>query len=381
MTATTAASAALWPATLATATVSGSQISLGFSDGSKRSFPQIWLRDNCVCDQCRIVSTGEHRYFLGTVEELPSATGATMHDNDLRIDWSDGHTSTFTAHDFAALTATARRSHRPRQAWAADFTPPRFDHDELFSTDAVRIEMLATFLEVGAVLITGMPNEPGECARFLERLAVPLRDTPFDRVHDVFFRSDGYNVAHTDEPLPPHNDFASYQWPPSGQLLHFLVNEVEGGDSVLVDGWQVLADLRTEHPHAVDVLARVPIAFREHSDTAESWTRAPMVRLDSHDEIVGFRFSNQLMQPLDPTLPEVAEWYQAYHLLSRRLADPANQVSFRTNAGEMQMLHAHRVLHARRGFDGTTGARHLQDTYFEYDDIASLHALTTGENP
>lgn len=381
MTAISARTASIWPAALITATPVDTAIALAFADGSELDLPQIWLRDNCQCDECRIVATGEHRYFIGALEWLPVAATAAVERGVLCIDWSDGHHSTFTADHFASLTAAARRDHRASVGWATDFTPPRFSYDEIFTNGETKIALLHSFLDLGAVMITDMPNEPGACARFLERLGVPVRDTPFDRVHDVFFRSDGYNVAHTDEPLPPHNDFASYQWPPSGQLLHFLVNEVAGGDSIIVDSWQILADLRAHDSAAFDVLARVPIAFREHSDTAESWARAPMVRLDANGNVAAFRFSNQLMQPLDPTLPDVHEWYAAYYMLSRRLADPANQISFRTSAREMQMLHAQRVLHARKGFDGSTGARHLQDTYFEYDDIASLAALLTGENP
>ena len=210
------------------------------------------------------------------------------------------------------------------------------------------------------------------------RSAYQFRDTPFDRLHDVHFRADGYNVAHTDEPLPPHNDFASYSWPPSGQLIHMLVNEVTGGDWVNVDGFRVLDELQRTHPHALATLARVPVAFREHSETAESWTRAPLVRVDGHGNIIGLRFSNQLMQPLAPTDPDVEAFYDAYHLLARAIADPAHQIEFRGHAGDMQFVHTHRILHARRGFDHTTGARHLQDTYFDFDDAAALAALRSG---
>ena len=86
-----------------------------------------------------------------------------------------------------------------------------------------------------------------------------------------------------------------------------------------------------------------------------------------------------LMQPLDPCDPDLEDFYDAYHLLSRAVTDPANQIRFRGHAGTMQVLDAHRVLHARRGFDGTSGARHLQDTYFEFDDLRALHARMTGE--
>lgn len=359
----------------------GDRIELRWPQSEPISIPLIWLRDNCPCDRCRITQTGEHRFFLGTLDELPDATSIGLVDGTLVIDWTDNHTSRFTSETFTKLARTARRSHPDARLWEPGFEPTRFPYGDIFGDAAERTRFLQELIRRGVAIVTDVPTESGECARFLERLQIPVRDTPFDRVHDVYFHSDGYNVAHTDEPLPPHTDFASYQWPPSGQLLHFLVNEVAGGDSIVVDGWAAIERLRESNPEAVEVLSRVPVAFREHSDTAESWARAPIVRLNNDGSVAGIRFSNQLMQPLDPTMPEVETFYAAYHALARILADEQHQVSYRTNAGDMQVLHSHRVLHARKGFDGTTGSRHLQDTYFEFDDIYSLAALLTGENP
>ena len=376
---TQAPPASAWPsAAPSTFEQSDTRVTLQWEDGTTKAVNTVWLRDNCRCDACRITQTGEHRYFLGQHAALPTATAVDLLDGVLLIDWSDGHSSRYAPADFAAVAHVAARAHVGFEPWSDDYLPAQFAHHEVLSDHDVRLAFLEAVLRDGMALVTEMPTESGECIRFLEAIEVPIRDTPFDRLHDVYFHADGYNVAHTDEPLPPHNDFASYTWPPSGQLIHMLVNEVDGGDWVNVDGFKVLADLRATNPGAIDVLARVPVAFREHSDSAESWTRAPLVRLDSRGEVTGLRFSNQLMQPIDPCDPELEAFYDAYHQLARLVNDPGNQIQFRGHAGTMQVLHAHRILHARRGFDGSSGSRHLQDTYYEFDDLRSLHARMTG---
>lgn len=357
----------------------GPNIAVTLSSGQELTLPAIWLRDNCVCNQCRIAATGEHRYFLGRIDELPSATSVGVGDASLVLSWSDDHISHFTRDDLARLLHIADRTHIVAELWADDFVPDQFSRTDILNDTATRLDFFHTAMRDGMAIVTDMPSESGECIRFLEALKIPIRDTPFDRVHDVFFRADGYNVAHTDEALPPHNDFASYSWPPSGQLLHMLVNEVAGGEWVNVDGFKVLAELWKTDPEAVEVLAQVPVAFREHADYAESWTRAPIVRIDGQGNIIGLRFSNQLMQPMSPFEPRVHEFYEAYHLLAKAVNDPGNQLVFPSTAGTMQFVHAHRVLHARRAFDGSSGARHLQDTYFDFDDVASLAALTSGD--
>lgn len=351
------------------------RVTLSWPSGESRTIAGVWLRDNCQCAHCRIEQTGEHRFFLGAVRELPNAIDARIDGGALSVEWKDGHCSRFAPEDFLRLLCIAQRSVTAPEVWADDFEPQRFDHDAVLADQATRSVMFEAAMRDGMVLITEMPNESGECIRFLEALAIPVRDTPFDRLHDVFFRADGYNVAHTDEPLPPHNDFASYRWPPSGQLIHMLVNDVDGGDWVNVDGFRVVEQLREARPDAVATLARVPIAFREHSDTAESWAREPLVRLDSNGVVTGVRFSNQLMQPMDPLSPDVEPFYEAYHLLTQEISDPKNQIEFRGTAGTMQLVNGHRILHARRGFDSSSGARHLQDTYFDFDDLTSRAAF------
>ena len=367
------------PGTIDNAQLNDTHVVVQIGEAEPIALPKIWLRDNCVCSDCRIELTGEHRYFLGRTEQLPDAVDAQTHNGTMMLSWSDGHQSSFTRDDLAKLTHIADRGHVQARLWADDFVPEHFDRHEIFNDTATRVEFFNTAMRDGMVIVTNMGHESGECIRFLDELKLPVRDTPFDRLHDVFFRSDGYNVAHTDEALPPHNDFASYTWPPSGQLIHMLVNEVKGGNWVNVDGFKILAQLWKTDPQAVQVLSQVPVGFREHADYAESWTRAPIVRVDGQGNVIGIRFSNQLMQPMSPFEPRVEEFYEAYHKLSRAIMDPANQIEFRGHGGTMQFLHSHRILHARRAFDSSTGDRHLQDTYLDFDDVASLAAFTSGE--
>ncbi|MEL7157684.1 MAG: TauD/TfdA family dioxygenase, partial [Actinomycetota bacterium] len=204
----------------------------------------------------------------------------------------------------------------------------------------------------------------------------PVRELPFGRVHDVWIDPAGYNIAHTAEALPPHTDFASYEWPPSGQLLHMLVNEAEGGDSIAVDGWGVAAQLPEED---LRVLSTFEVPFRQWDDRSETWTEAPMLSRRSDGSVSHIRFSNQLMQPIDPGAAELEAFYQAYHRLSSLVLDPANQKRFRLKAGDLLVVHGHRVLHGRTAYDPTTGARHLQDVYFEFEDLINrLYRLRGG---
>jgi gamma-butyrobetaine dioxygenase len=157
-----------------------------------------------------------------------------------------------------------------------------------------------------------------------------------------------------------------------------LVNEAEGGNSVVVDGWSVLDRLGREHPEAIDVLSRVEVGFRQYSTEADAFTRAPLVVRDRAGRFVHLRFSNQLMQPLAYDDADLSDWYEAYRLLGAAIADTANHVSFRLNAGDTLFVNGYRVLHARTAYQ-PDGPRHLQDVYFEMDDVFGHLARMSGE--
>ena len=93
-----------------------------------------------------------------------------------------------------------------------------------------------------------------------------------------------------------------------------------------------------------------------------------MVRCNAEGEIVGLRYSNQLMQPMDPTGKGVEGFYKAYHELSQRIMSGQARAIFRLEAGQILVLQAHRVLHGRQAFT-PNARRHLQDAYYEQDNV------------
>ena len=336
-----------------------------------------WLRDNCQCGECRIVQTDERRIRPWT---LPPAAAAdvTVTDGTLEVTWSGGHRSTYTDHTFRDIaTATRRGGHRAR-LWRSGDELVRLGHDEVLVDDAGRLRFFDAFQRDGALVVTGSPTAPGSVLTFMDAIGVAVRELAIGKIFDVRVDPAGFNVAYTAEEVPPHNDFANYTDPPSGQVLAMLVNEAHGGRSTVVDGWSVLHDLDRHDPSAIDVLSRVQVGFRQYSATADAFSRAVLVERDPEGRFTHLRFSNQLMQPLPFDHPDLAAWYRAYRLLGAAVCDSANQVSFRLQAGDMLFVNNHRVLHAREAFT-PDGPRHLQDVYFDADEMTGNLARLTGE--
>ena len=191
----------------------------------------------------------------------------------------------------------------------------------------------------------------------------------------------GYNVAHTALELKPHSDLASYSWPPSLQLLHYISNGVTGGETVLVDGWNVLAELRREHPDAYDLLSGVSVPFKIYSATEDTYAEEPIIQHYPDGRMRVFRFSNQTMQPIRIHPDRVEPFYDAYRKLGRLIAEDRFRVNVKLDGGDMLAVHNHRVLHGRLAFDPSSGDRHLQDLYMEWDDVMAKRRVLRGHIP
>jgi gamma-butyrobetaine dioxygenase len=334
-----------------------------------------WLRDNCPCDSCRILQTDERRWQPWLDAERAAVASHALTDQGLHIVWSTGHESTFTEVTWKRIALASRRGGYTMNLWTSHYDVNRFDHDQVIADMVTRRQFLEAFRRDGVVIVTGSPTVPGSCINFLGAVGITLRDSSLGLIFDVKLDPAGYNVAFTAEALPPHNDNAQYTNPPSGQVLAMLVNDATGGHNIIVDGFSVVAQLP---PAAVEVLSRVAVGFRQYSSQAEGFTRQPLIERDREGRCTHLRFSNQLMQPLPFDDPDLAAWYDAYRLLGKAISDPANHVTFRLDAGDTLIVNNHRVLHAREAFV-PDGPRHLQDIYFDADDVIGLLARMTGE--
>jgi gamma-butyrobetaine dioxygenase len=365
--------AAELPRTATLAHADGSHIVV---DGVR--FDPDWLRDNCRCDACRIVQTDERRFMPWSIQQRSQAELVTVVDGEVIVMWSDGHRSTFGAQDWESIERAMTRGRIATRHWRRGDDISRFDHDTVLNDEHTRCEMFAAFARDGAAIMTGSPTVPGSIITTAKQLGIALVDSSLGFIFDVELDPDGFNIAYTAEALPPHNDNAQYTHPPSGQILAFLANETTGGDSVLVDGWTVLDRLRATDPAAFDVLCRVDVGHRQYSTEADAYSRNPLVVRRNDGGYRHLRFSNQLRQPLPFDHPDLAEWYRAYRLLGNIITDPENALTFRMNAGDSLLVNGYRVLHARTAFI-PNGRRHLQDVYFNVDDIFGSLARMSGE--
>ena len=334
------------------------------TDSSKEyDLPFLWLRDNCQCDECRIIETQEKQFLLHTVPVDISPKSVEIKDEKVFVLWPDNHQSVIP---LIQIEESGKPRYPERKSCTSKFTPTRFDWSEFLDEEEIALEALKTFVSFGAIILKNAPKEPNSLEVLSRRLG-PIHETLFERIHNVSIEGYGYSVAHTSKEIPPHNDFASYKSQPSIQILHMLENECEGGDSIIVDGWEVVEDLRKDNPEYFNILKEFNVPFRQFDENNETYTVAPMINCSSDGSLESFRFSNHLMQMINPSREGVKNFYKAFHEASSRVLDSKYRSTFRLNAGEALIVASLRVLHGRESFV-PSGKRYLQDAYFVYDN-------------
>ncbi len=334
------------------------------TDSSKEyDLPFLWLRDNCQCDECRIIETQEKQFLLHTVPVDISPKSVEIKDEKVFVLWPDNHQSVIP---LIQIEESGKPRYPERKSWTSKFTPTKFDWSEFLDEEEIALEALKTFVSFGAIILKNAPKEPNSLEVLSRRLG-PIHETLFERIHNVSIEGYGYSVAHTSKEIPPHNDFASYKSQPSIQILHMLENECEGGDSIIVDGWEVVEDLRKDNPEYFNILKEFNVPFRQFDENNETYTVAPMINCLSDGSLESFRFSNHLMQMINPSREGVKNFYKAFHEASSRVLDSKYRSTFRLNAGEALIVASLRVLHGRESFV-PSGKRYLQDAYFVYDN-------------
>ena len=74
---------------------SDSVVKVRFDDGSESSFHGIWLRDHCKCIHCHHPATKQRLLETSNIPVDIKPMSAKIHENTLKLSWSDGHESNF----------------------------------------------------------------------------------------------------------------------------------------------------------------------------------------------------------------------------------------------------------------------------------------------
>lgn len=328
-----------------------------WADGAKSFFHFVWLRDCCYCDDCGD-SYSSNRYFLPTDISSGCEPGSVQVTpaGDLELVWREPrHHSIYRADWLRRYRydseSRSKRFHQPK-IWNRDIANelPTIEYREATGDDWSRFELFRMLRDRGFVIVTQGPSDPGSIEQ-VAKLIGDLGDSAYSRIFDLTPSSSTRTLGNTTRPVPPHTDEAFRYTPPGINVLGCVRPASEGGDSILVDGFNLARLLREECPQAFQMLATSAQSFhRIHPGELDQRARQRVFSLDDRGEVVGVRIHTRSAGPLDIEPEKVEPYYCAYQQLCSLMTSAENQIHFRLESGDTVLFDNHRVLHARQTF-------------------------------
>eukprot|EP01128_Nolandella_sp_AFSM9_P010280 TRINITY_DN7072_c0_g1_i1.p1 TRINITY_DN7072_c0_g1~~TRINITY_DN7072_c0_g1_i1.p1 ORF type:complete len:386 (+),score=56.03 TRINITY_DN7072_c0_g1_i1:255-1412(+) len=344
-----------------------------FDDGFVSEFHFIWLRDN---DWNTKESSSKQKLVSVRNLNFESSVAEFEISPKLIIRWEDGHESSFDigwlrSHCYCENTLNSLPQEQAPTLWDASLTVegiPRLSHDSLENEQGVW-EWAQHLADEGICIISDVPRNQQMFSNAVNKLG-RMKDSMYGRIFDVITVPDPINLAYTNLPIDPHVDLCYYESVPGFQFLHWLHAEASGGESIFLDGFKVIEDLRIQNPKAFHILSTYPMTFLKIDPMNHQEYRRPIIDVDSQGQILALHYSPPWEGPLRIPSDMVTEYYRAYKSFQELMFDPKYLIEFRMNEGDLVAWNNRRVLHGRRGV-GDNGGRHVQGCYIDSDEFSN----------
>ncbi|XP_042238631.1 gamma-butyrobetaine dioxygenase-like isoform X1 [Homarus americanus] len=356
-------------------------LNVKFGDGSASQMPYVWLRDNCQCSKCYNPVALGRSFLLEDLDVNVHATKVQESEDGVEIEWSDGHSSQFTAEWLydRAFTTSARAQQRNRYAlsrepWGVEHKPAEFDYQTLMEDEKVLLDWLLTMETKGSALVKNTPNRDVAGPDLINNISF-VKQSHYGPHSPVINRENTNNVAFTNVKLGMHNDLAQYEQMAGIIFIQCVMqHQGKGGESVISDGLLAAECLRRDHPEAFQVLTTTDAYFWDKGHANFPWemesffkiSKRPIITLNNDNEVVCVAMNNGVRQSyLDLPSHKVKKFYAALKLFNDILYD--NAIRFKMEAGDMMTLDNIRCLHGREGYEDFS-PRHIESSYLDWDE-------------
>ena len=349
-----------------------------WDDGVESWYPWLWLRDHAH-DEATIHPVTQQRQ-LDTASLPPDlrATSASADDTVARLTWPADSPHVvevsevpveflrrFRSPQSARIAATARPL--PWDAAAIADMPIRVAFDSVMDSDEGLREWLATVAAYGFAIVTGTPATAAATETLIRRVAY-IRETIFGGFWEFTADLSKADMAYTNLHLSAHTDGTYCHDAPGLQMLHCLYFDGTGGESTLVDGFQIADVFRSMEPELFEVLSTVAVPGQYIGDGAHLMAARPVFRHDHNGTLVQVSYNNSDRAPFLLPPDEMARLYDALRAFDHLANSESMQWRQILRPGDALLFDNWRVLHGRHAY---TGKRTMCGAYLNHEDFES----------
>ncbi len=370
--------------------VSDAKLTVLWQDDQRSEFDALWLRDHCRMPESRDAASGQRYLDVASIPDTLSiaAAGVTA-GGDVEVLFApEQHRSLYPArwlreNCYHLNGAFDDRSEANKVLWDRDSIGDhrtRYDWAAYLANPEIKYQAMKSLHDLGFFVLHGVPATERQLLKVIRTFGF-VRETNYGELFDVRSRIDPNNLAFTNLGLGAHTD-NPYRYPlPTIQVLHCLDNDVDGGESILLDGFKAAAVLRAENTAHFDTLANTRVDYRFSDTSADLRARMPMIEQNDRGEVTGVRYNNRSIDTLILPPERVEVFYGAYRHYAEILKRESLMLTFKMDTGDCVIFDNTRMMHARKAFS-TGGSRHLQGAYSDLDGAYStMRVLERELNP
>jgi alpha-ketoglutarate-dependent taurine dioxygenase/DUF971 family protein len=365
-------------------------IVVSWQDGHHSRFHQDWLRHQCECDHCGPSLTGIRNAWILDIPDDMGPPELSAGDEGVSVTWAWDHHQSFYSWEwlrdncYSSESRSARYHHPVLWDRTIGKRMPVFDFVQVCNDQPTHLSLLECLRDLGFCKIVNIDTSL-EGIEAIANLFGPVRQTHYG-ISEIREKPDQYNVGDSGRPLLPHQD-ETYRISAVGiTILQVVAVSEQGGNSTLVDGFEVARRLRELDADAFDMLSTLPIRFqRLHTghtpDGKHRWmvSRTPIFRLDETGAVVGTRINERHIAPVDLPADKIGPYYAALRKLFSITYDEDLRIEFPLDSGEGMVFDNQRLLHGRTAFDSTGSPRHIRTCSVDTEEFHSTLRLLQRE--
>jgi len=327
-------------------------------------FYYVWLRDHCKCPQCYNEKTCQ---ITASVLKIPlniKPSTCTIAEDALKITWLDGHKTEYLLHWLEDVSFPLK-SKKEIVLWdksnVSSFQDTQVSIDEYLKDDNGAKRLLNSLVKYGFGFVTGVEPTLEATKRVVEHIAPPQK-TFFGEmwmVSNDYYHND---TAYTNTALGAHTDNTYFTEAAGLQIFQMFSHIGTGGETLLIDGFNVANNLKNTHPDAFEILCNEPIESHYIEEGYHFSTIEPVIKLHPlTKELFQIRYNIYDRATFNSVPHEkIPKYYTAYQLFGKEISNSKYEQKIKLMPGSVLFFDNWRVLHGRTAY---TGKRDLGGCY------------------
>ncbi len=350
-------------------------LQVDWADGHRSHFPSIWLLQACRCCRCGSSESAVRHIKLTDQPARPKILGAEATDGELVVDWGKNHRSRFDTQWLRAhclSPAERSRRHPAPQPWGSELVEhlPYMTYDEVAGDPDRHLAFLENLRDLGFVILRHVPAARERTAE-IAALVGTLRLTNYG-IYELEAKPNPEIVGDMALAIEPHTDEPYRIDPPAITLFHVLKQSTSGGESILVDGFNLVSILQKRDPRAFEILSTTPARFHRVLREGRAFeTQAPIISRDRQGAVIGVRLLDRGMAPVDVEPEQVEPFYDALRSFLQLVYGREGRITVKLEAREMLVFNNQRIMHGRTAFDPNGSQRHVRSCHVDLDEFYS----------